>query len=213
MLPDAAVAAFLASCLSAFFAVNLYNLAKSHKAERGPTREAEVKTPSGPIFAMAAFGTLLFFAESIIYAFLVLLGLQSYLTNSPLQLRFPSDTAVQAVGLFLTAAGYLLFAWSVIARGIYSTSWEMRENHKLVTWGPYRYVRHPSYAAYFILFAGLLLTLLNIVAVIPLLAIPGYIAITKSEDELLTKRFSEAYTQYQQATGRFFPRLKKHKAT
>lgn len=96
---------------------------------------------------------------------------------------------------------------------MFSTSWEMRENHKLVTWGPYQHIRHPSYAAYFTLSIGLFLTLLNMVAVIPLLAILGYAGITESEEELLTRRFGEPYIQYQQATGRFFPRLKRRKIT
>jgi len=211
MLPGTAVAAFLGSCLSAFYVVNLYNLAKSHRAERGSIQEAEVKAPSGPIFALAAFGTLLFFAESTVCVLLVLLGSQGLLGDSLLQLHFPYDSVVQTAGLFLTATGYFLFAWSVVARGRFSTSWEMRENHKLVTWGPYHCIRYPAYAAYFILFAGLFLTLLNMAAAIPLLAIPGYAAITRSEEELLTRRFGEAYTQYQQATGRFLPRLKKRK--
>jgi protein-S-isoprenylcysteine O-methyltransferase Ste14 len=70
-------------------------------------------------------------------------------------------------------------------------------------------VRHPSYLAYFILFTGLFLTLLNIVAIIPLLAIPGYVRITAIEEELLTRRFGDAYKQYQQETGKFWPKRKR----
>ncbi|MGC8999054.1 MAG: methyltransferase family protein [Candidatus Bathyarchaeia archaeon] len=84
----------------------------------------------------------------------------------------------------------------------------MPENHKLVTWGPCRYVRHPSYLAYLILFIGLSLTLLNIVALIPLIAIPGYIQIASIEEELLIKRFGKEYQQYQQTTGKFLPKRK-----
>lgn len=82
----------------------------------------------------------------------------------------------------------------------------MPENHKLVTWGPYRYVRHPAYLAYFILFIGLPLTLLNLIAIIPLIAVPGYIRIANIEEALLTKRFGNEYQRYQQATGKFFPK-------
>jgi protein-S-isoprenylcysteine O-methyltransferase Ste14 len=115
--------------------------------------------------------------------------------------------------MLLTAFGYFLFVWSVLARGRYATSWDMSEDHKLVTWGPYRYVRHPSYAAYFILFAGLFLMLVNLIAVIPFIAIPGYVQITNIEEELLAKRFGDEYAHYQRITGKFFLKRSKNRET
>lgn len=109
----------------------------------------------------------------------------------------------------MTAFGYFLFTWSVLARGRYATSWKIPEDQRLVTWGPYRYVRHPSYLAYFILFTGLLLTLLNLVALVPFIAVPGYLRIATVEEELLVKRFGDAYLEYQHKTGKFFPKMKK----
>ena len=209
MLPDIVTAVFLALCLLAFFGFNLYNLAKHRRSKRTVTVKAEVEMPRGPIFVLAAFGTLVFFAESILYVPMVLLGFQWVLTDSILQLRFAFDSYVQLAGMVLTGSGYFLFVWSVLSRGKYATSWAMSENHKLVTWGPYRYVRHPSYLAYFILFAGLFMMLLNMVAVVPFLAIPGYVGMTKSEEELLARRFGEEYRKYQRVTGRFFPKKSK----
>jgi protein-S-isoprenylcysteine O-methyltransferase Ste14 len=206
MLPDIVIAVFLALCLLAFFGFNLYNLAKHSRPKRNVTFKAEVKMPRGPVFVLAAFGTLVFFAEAILYVPIVLLGFEWILTDSMFQLRFAFDSAVQLVGMLMTGFGYFLFVWSVLARGKYATSWAMPENHKLVTWGPYRYVRHPSYLAYFLLFAGLFMTLLNMVAVIPFLAIPGYVGMTKSEEELLIRRFGEEYRKYQRVRGRFFPK-------
>jgi protein-S-isoprenylcysteine O-methyltransferase Ste14 len=78
--------------------------------------------------------------------------------------------------------------------------------------GPYRCVRHPSYSAYFILFAGLFLALLNVVAIVPLLAIPGYVRITTIEEKLLTRRFGGAYKGYQQETGKFWPKRKRQES-
>jgi len=212
MLPDMSIAAFLALCLTVFFGLNLYNLARHSRAKRSVTFKAEVEMPRGPIFVLAAFGTLVFFAEAVLYVPIVLLGFEWILTDSLVQLRFAFDSFVQLAGMFITGFGYSLFVWSVLARGRYATSWEMSENHKLVTGGPYRYVRHPSYLAYFILFAGLFMILLNIVALIPFIAVPGYVCMTRSEEELLARRFGEEYRKYQRVTGRFFPKRKqKHK--
>lgn len=209
MLPDLAVTVFLAVCLAVFYSANLYNLLKFRRRKKGVKYKAEVEVPHEPALALATLGTFALFSESAAYSILVFLGKQEIWTDSWLQLHFLYDSWVQAVGISLTVFGYFLFIWSVLARGRCSTAWEMSENHRLVTWGPYRYVRHPSYLAYFILFTGLFLTLLNIVAIIPLLAIPGYVCITAIEEELLTRRFGDAYKQYQQETGKFWPKRKR----
>lgn len=209
MLPDQAVTVFLTMCLAVFYSANLYNLLKFRRRKKGVKYKAEVKVPHEPALALATLGTFALFSESAAYSILVFLGKQEIWTDSWLQLHFLYDSWVQAVGISLTVFGYFLFIWSVLARGRYSTAWEMPENHRLVKCGPYRYVRHPSYLAYFILFTGLFLTLLNIVAIIPLLAIPGYVRITAIEEELLTRRFGDAYKQYQQETGKFWPKRKR----
>lgn len=70
-------------------------------------------------------------------------------------------------------------------------------------------MRHPSYLAYFILFTGLFLLLLSLVALVPFVAVPGYVRITVMEDEMLRKRFGEAAFEYQSATGRFLPKRRR----
>jgi protein-S-isoprenylcysteine O-methyltransferase len=107
------------------------------------------------------------------------------------------------------AIGFFLFSWSVIVRGRYAISWKMPEDHVLVTWGPYGFVRHPSYLSYFIMFIGLFLLWMNLFAAIPLIAIPGYVRITDKEEEMLVERFGELYLQYQKRVNKFFPRLKR----
>jgi len=209
MLPDLPIAVFLASCLLGFWSVNLYNLRRHGASKKGVKYKAEVERPKGLIFALSALGTVIFFLESFFYIVLVFAGLQTTLHNLFLQLGFPFDSWVQLAGIFLTGFGYSLFVWSILARGRYATSWEMPEDQRLVTWGPYRCVRHPSYLAYFILFTGLFLSLLSLVALVPFIAVPGYLRIATVEEELLVKRFGEAYLEYQHTAGKFFPKRKK----
>lgn len=206
MFSSLAIVVFLVVCLTIFFGTNLYNLKKFNGSKRRIKFNAEVERPSGLVFTLAAFGTGIFFLESVLFIILVVTGLYGIMSNSFFQLRFPFDSWVQLSGILATASGYALFVWSVLARGRYATSWEMSENQKLVTWGPYNYIRHPSYVAYFILFTGLFLTLLNLIAVIPFIAIPGYLRIATVEEELLMKRFGREYLEYQRTTGKFFPK-------
>jgi protein-S-isoprenylcysteine O-methyltransferase Ste14 len=208
MLPHQITASVLATCLTIFMAVNLYNLMKSSRSEEDGEFKAEVDQPTGLVLVLAALGTATFFLETMAYIFFIFLGLSGVMIHSPLQLRFIYDSWVQLIGIGLTVWGYTLFDWSVLARGAYATSWEMPENQKLVTWGPYKYVRHPSYLAYFLLFMGLFLTLINLAAMIPVIAIPAYVAVATREEEMLARRFGAIYTEYQHRTGKFLPKLK-----
>lgn len=209
MLPDLPIAVFLTLCLLSFWSANLYNLKRYSARRKRVKYEAEVERPKGLVFTLSALGTIIFFLGTSIYILLVFLGLQTTLRNSFLQLQFPFDSWVQLTGILMTTFGYFLFIWSVLARGRYATSWEMPEDQRLVMWGPYRHVRHPSYLAYFVLFIGLLLTLLSLIALVPFIAVPGYLRIASVEEELLVKRFGEAYLEYQRTTGKFFPKRKK----
>ena len=202
------IAGILLICTVCFFAVNLYNILRKQSKEESTQPHAEVEQPSSVIVA-AGFGTLAYFVEVIFYIILAFANLVSSTLSSFLYYDFPFIFYSQAAGIILTLAGYILFIWSVIARGRYATSWAMQKTHKLVTWGPYRFVRHPSYLAYFLLFTGLLIMWPNLLTLVPLVAIPGYIKATDKEEKLLEAHFGNEYKDYQRKTGRFFPRLSK----
>lgn len=209
MLPELIPAGFTLGWLAVFFAVNLYNIVKVHGDGAKTKVYAEISRPKGAMVQLAAVGTLLFFFESLLFALLSFTKSPAALHVFLLQIEFPYDFCVQIVGLALSASGYSLFIWSVVTRGKYAVSWAMPENHRLVTVGPYRYVRHPSYSAYFLMFCGLPLVWLHPTAMLPLVAVPGYVGVTVKEEELLLRRFGEKYGNYQMKTGRFFPKRKR----
>ncbi|MFQ5758378.1 MAG: methyltransferase family protein [Candidatus Bathyarchaeia archaeon] len=200
------VAGFLVCCLTLHLGENLWNLVKTRRNRQKQQLPSKTEPPQSPTFALAAIGTMLFWLESFLYPILVFSGLSFLFNSFPLQLRFPYDSWVQIFGMILTAIGYFLFSWSVIARERYAVSWGMTEHHRLVTWGPYRYVRHPSYLAYFLIILGLLFMLLNFLAAPSLIAVPGYFQVADEEEKMLMKRFGEQYQRYQRKTGRFWPR-------
>lgn len=206
MSPEALFAGVLLLYLLAFFSINAHNVIRGLRARKGMRAHAELERPKGLFMNLAALGTLVFFAETLLFVCLGLTGLDSYLRIRPLQLSFAHDLNVRAAGLVVMGAGFTVFVWSVVARGRYSVSWEMPEGQRLVIWGPYRFVRHPSYLGYFLMFVGLFLTWLNFVSLIPLMAIPGYVKVTATEEEMLNQRFGDAYRKYQETTGRFLPK-------
>lgn len=201
------ITSFLTICLGCFFSVNLLNILKAHRHNGQEEPYAEVEDPSGFIVSIAALGTLLYFVEVCFYVFVILSSIVSSPEVLPLSIQLPFLIYVQVLGLAMTGMGYSLLIWSVIARERYATSWKMRGNHRLVTWGPYRYVRHPSYFGYFLMFLGFITLWPNIVTLMPLAAIPGYIKVTVQEEKLLEQRFGDEYREYQRRTGRFIPKF------
>ena len=163
----------------------------------------EVEEPHGLIMGLVALGTSAFFLESLLYLYFgVLRDHVSVWTAFDLQVH---NDLLEVFGGWVMIGGYAIFIWSVIARGQFATSWTMSEKHRLVNWGPYRYVRHPSYLGYFLMFAGFFVISQNMLALIPFVAIPGYTLAAFREEEMLLKRFGEEYRKYMQETKRLIP--------
>lgn len=208
MLLENVISVFLLVCLGCFFTVNLHNILKSHKLGSSKNVYAEVRRPLDLVVGLAAVGTLTYFLEVIAYLFLVFTSSASILSDFLIYFQLPFALYLRILGLLLTTAGYFLLVWSVLARGRYAVSWEMPTNQKLVTWGPYNHIRHPSYSGYFLMFLGFFLLWSSFLALIPLAAIPGYYKVSFHEEELLMRRFGEEYIEYQKKTGRFIPRFR-----
>jgi protein-S-isoprenylcysteine O-methyltransferase Ste14 len=197
-------------CVLLFVVVNLDNLLRYHagfSATMATSETPEIIKPMAAPLMLAGLGTGVFFLESCLY---VILGFwRGLLQLSALNLLGTEAGGPAALaGLFAMVLGYAIFLWSVVVRGRYATSWQMPADHKLVEWGPYRYVRHPSYLGYFLMFAGFFMLWQEALAMIPLIAIPGYVLITQREEEMLLARFGDRYLQYQKNVGRFFPKMR-----
>jgi protein-S-isoprenylcysteine O-methyltransferase Ste14 len=92
----------------------------------------------------------------------------------------------------------------------FNTTLHLREEHELVTTGPYRYIRHPMYAAQIPLIFSWLPASANWLVGLPGL-IGGLLVFTlriPHEEKVMMERFGEAYHEYMQHTGRFLPRLR-----
>ena len=111
------------------------------------------------------------------------------------------------VGIGVTAGILLVVVMRSLGTNLTDTV-VTRKHHTLVTSGPYRWVRHPFYAA-----AALAVTADSLVTENWFLALTGAATIallvirTKTEEQRLVARFGDAYTRYMQRTGRFLPRL------
>jgi protein-S-isoprenylcysteine O-methyltransferase Ste14 len=109
------------------------------------------------------------------------------------------------IGFLCTAGIYWVF--SSIGRNITPTS-ATRKEHKLVTSGPYHWVRHPLYTVGSSIFISLGMIADNwFIAALGLWAFIAMAVRTPKEEANLIEKFGDEYREYMKRTGRFFPKL------
>jgi protein-S-isoprenylcysteine O-methyltransferase Ste14 len=114
------------------------------------------------------------------------------------------------VGCTISLAGIALRVWAIRALGAYFTRYlQVADDHRLVVDGPYRRLRHPSYAGAILMFTGVGIGLGNAVGVTALVLLPaiGFIERIPHEEALLRERFGDSYTEYARHTRRLLPGL------
>jgi protein-S-isoprenylcysteine O-methyltransferase len=111
-------------------------------------------------------------------------------------------------GLVLMWGGIALRVWAVRTLGpLFCTVVVIQHDHRLITTGPYRLLRHPSYAGSLLTLAGLGLALgswLSLLLAV-LGALLGFTRRIPVEEAVLQTRFGDAYTAYAQRTWRLVP--------
>ena len=108
-------------------------------------------------------------------------------------------------GTLCTVGIYWLF--SSIGSGITPTS-ATRKEHKLVTNGIYRYIRHPLYTFGASMFVSFGMMADNwFIASLGLFTFILMAIRTPKEEASLIEKFGDEYREYMQHTGRFFPKL------
>lgn len=113
------------------------------------------------------------------------------------------------LGNALLTGAVALFIWSHLALGpAWTARVDVAEGQRLVTRGPFRWVRHPMYLSLFLLALALLLASAS-----PLVALPFGVALVAmyaervgAEEALMLETFGEEYRAYMGRTGRLLPR-------
>ncbi len=112
------------------------------------------------------------------------------------------------LGIVLIWAGILFRFWAVQKLGkFFRSKVEIQEENRLVTCGPYRYLRNPSYTGILITLLGFGIAVGNWLSLFVLLA-AGFISFVRRiaiEDRALAERFGEAYEKYKRRTWALVP--------
>jgi protein-S-isoprenylcysteine O-methyltransferase Ste14 len=128
-----------------------------------------------------------------------------------MELRLDFPVFIKWLGLFILALSVFLLSWVHVSLGNnFSRTLKIKDQHKLVTHGPYRCIRHPMYSAFILIWVGFFLLSSNALIGLAGLAYISVIVIRISKEEkMLRDHFQEEYENYIQQTGRLLPRLGK----
>jgi protein-S-isoprenylcysteine O-methyltransferase Ste14 len=165
---------------------------------KGATSSSKIRTLLGTVF---------------FFIYLSLFIVASLLVDNFLEFPKLLPTPLNIVlSMPFLATGLILNLWATLhfikARG---TPVRFNPPPKLVTTGPYAYVRHPQATSWFILFWGLgfLFSSTSLVFIFtPLFVLISVLDVKMIEESELEKRFGNEYVKYKKRAPMFIPRLK-----
>ena len=129
-------------------------------------------------------------------------------------------TGAGAAALTLDIVGMLLIVGSIsmqfatmatnrVPLALWHQEGDQNAPRQIVTFGPYRFVRHPFYVSFIILNIGAALITRDMItmAAVPLALIALDWTVRQEERKLLASPLGGEYGAYRARTGRFFPRI------
>jgi protein-S-isoprenylcysteine O-methyltransferase Ste14 len=140
---------------------------------------------------------------SINYGLLMLSAILEYII-----FRRQINPVISGIALSVMVIRFLIKHWAFRSLdGYYSSSIEIRETHKLIKTGPYKYVRHPAYLSNLLDYIAVPLLLNSFYTI--LLFFPLQIFLIHMgihfEEKVLIKKFGEEYIRYKRETGGLAP--------
>ena len=117
-------------------------------------------------------------------------------------------STIICIGIGVMLLGLILRHWSIISLGkFFRTTIELEKGQKVIDNGPYRYIRHPSYAGIIVFFIGYGIVskdwlCLGVAVCLPTASLIYRIQI---EEKALAKGMGPDYVAYQKRTKKLLP--------
>jgi protein-S-isoprenylcysteine O-methyltransferase Ste14 len=187
--------------LGGLWVMRVYFMRRVRQAGERPTRDRKAIEREGRGLFVGRTAVLFFFG-----AILVLYAYDSPWLST-LSISLPDS--LRWAGLALGLVGLGLWTWTQAVLGKeWSPQLRLREQHRLVTGGPYLWMRHPMYTSMFGVGIALALLAANWCFVLFAVAMTaGFVVRAPREERMMLETFGEEYRVYMQRTGRFFPKL------
>lgn len=128
----------------------------------------------------------------------------------PRSLSYAPRPFLLALGVIAAVGALVLFLLTHKALGkMWSVSLQLKEDHRLVTTGIYRYLRHPMYTAFWLMAVAQALLLPNLLGGLAGLVGFGLLFALRigPEERMMEEAFGEEYRAYRKRTWRVIPFL------
>jgi len=121
----------------------------------------------------------------------------------------PQSQTIDIAGIALTAAGV---AFAISARAHLGKYWSgdvtIRQEHRLIRTGPYKYIRHPIYSGMLLALAGTVLVIGEYRAIVGFaIILLGFFKKARKEETFLQAQFGDGFEEHKRLTGFFLPRV------
>jgi protein-S-isoprenylcysteine O-methyltransferase Ste14 len=171
------------------------------KADRDSGESLSRKVDGTPMMTAIRIGGLILWLSPFVY-----LINPNWMAWSKIGL--PDSVRWIGVGLGVLCVLGIYWLFSSIGTGITPTS-GTRKEHKLVTHGIYRYIRHPLYTVGSSLFISFgMMADSWFVAALGILTFILMAIRTPKEEANLIEKFGDEYREYMKRTGRFLPKFR-----
>ncbi|HEX9158998.1 MAG TPA: isoprenylcysteine carboxylmethyltransferase family protein [Rhizomicrobium sp.] len=112
------------------------------------------------------------------------------------------------LAMVLFWAGTILYPWAILTLGaFFRTSVQLLDGQRLITSGPYRYLRHPAYTAGVLAFSGIGLAMGNWFSFgeTILIVLLAYAFRIRVEEQALAERFGPEFDAHRRRTWAIIP--------
>ena len=152
---------------------------------------------------------MLVFTTGLVVSFLVgkrsLRDMLLEMVNQPDKLPTISWQNILGMALFVVGLTIAIIAVVTLRESYYSTL-VIRDDHRLVAHGIYRYTRHPVYLGVLTAIIGIPIFTSSLYGLLIMLSlIPIFLYRIRMEERLLTAEFGDAYREYQETTSKLVP--------
>jgi len=132
------------------------------------------------------------------------------ISSWPRSLSYPPRPIPFALGIIASIGALVLFRMTHKALGkMWSVSLQLKRDHKLITTGVYRHLRHPMYSAFWLMAIAQALLLPNLLGGLAGLVGFGLLFALRigPEERMMEEAFGEEYRAYRKRTWRVVPFL------
>ena len=119
-----------------------------------------------------------------------------------------AEAAAALAGGVVALTGLALVVWTLLSWRDLFVGHGILADQQLVTGGAYGFVRHPVYVGALLIWCGLSLCFLSVVAAVltALYVLPAYLLYMRSEEAMMLDSFGDQYSRYRQEVPMLLPR-------